>query len=223
MIVPAQNSFLFNKQNICNLGRRTFKFPFCLAVLCPFLVLAGGGLTSCSSTKKAATLAKCTFTVRSVDHINVAGVDIGALANLSTLSFLDAGPLLAALSKPELPMNMVVNVEGHNPNEGDAGIHRLDWVLFIDDLEITSGSVEQPVRIPGRGSVIVEVPVTVDLKKVLSGKSLGAIVNFATNLGGTGTKPSDVEIRLKPVISVGGVSLKYPGYITVRSEVGRIK
>jgi LEA14-like dessication related protein len=195
------------------------KLIFVLLTISSLLCL----FNSCGSTRKASALAKCTFNLHSVDQIKLAGVDISELSDISSLSLLAAGPILAALSEPVVPLNMMVNIEGRNPNERDAGIQKLDWILTVDDVELTSGTIDQPIHIPGRGKAMLEVPVSVDLKKVLTGKSLGAVVNFTMNLAGNGSKPSVVEIKLKPVISVGGIPVKYPGYITVSAEADKLK
>jgi hypothetical protein len=177
--------------------------------------------SSCTATRQASNLANCNFTIRSVENITLAGVGLGNANNISDLTFTEAAMIMAGIAGTSLPLSLDVEMEGQNPNSKPAGVNRVDWKLFVDDIEITNGSLDQPIMIPASGRTNFSVPVNVDLKRVLSGTSAEVMVNFAMNLGGGGKTPSRIVVKLKPTIVVGGVALKYPGYISVSTKYGK--
>jgi hypothetical protein len=168
-------------------------------------------------TQLASNLASCDFRLRSAENINLAGVDFEHVHSVSDLGFSDMARILAGFGSPVFPLSMQLNIEGRNPNSEPAGLNRLEWILFIDDIQMTNGVVDKPFVIPPSGTAIIPVQVALDLKTVLTGKSAEAIINFCLNLAGNGLEPTRFKIRLKPVIVVGGSALQYPGYITVKT------
>jgi LEA14-like dessication related protein len=169
-------------------------------------------------TKEALALSRCEFRVASVENIRLAGMDIGNATSLQNLEMADIARLMSLLGEPSLMLTMQVNLQGRNPNATAAGISRLDYILFIDDVEITSGVLDKPVTLPAGGMASIPVDLRIDLKKLLQGKSLDAVLNFAFNLSGNGNRPSRISAKLKPSISTGKKTITYPGYITVRAE-----
>ena len=118
-----------------------------------------------------------------------------------------------------LPFSLKLNFEAKNPNSSTAGLNKLEWILFIDDIQMTSGSVDKAFSIPpNNGTAVVPIQVGIDLKQVLKGKSLDAIINFGFNLAGVGNKPTRIKAKLKPTIMIGNYPLTYPGYISVNNE-----
>jgi len=169
--------------------------------------------------QKVATLSKCDFRLQSVDQLKLAGINVQNVNKLSDLSLIDAGKLTAALASGSLPLSFTLNVEAKNPNAAQAGLTKLDWILYIDNIEMTRGIVEKSVTIPGNnGTAVIPVTMSVDLKQVLSGKSADAILNFGLNLAGAGSKPTRFTMKLQPTINVASFPLTYPGYITIGTE-----
>jgi len=167
--------------------------------------------------RRASNLANCEFRIRSVEHVNLAGVELQHIRSVSDLNISDVALILGGFTSPVFPLSMQLNLDGRNPNPTEAGLNRLEWVLFIDDIQMTSGILEQPVVIPAMSTADIPVVVGMDLKQALSGKSSGAMLNFCMNLSGVGTTPTRFKIKLKPSVLVGGTTLKYPGYITVNT------
>ena len=110
-------------------------------------------------------------------------------------------------------------IEARNPNTADAGLTKIDWILLIDDIEMTRGILDQPVTIPANnGTALIPLQINVDLQKALSGKSADAIINFGMNLAGAGEKPTRFTLKMKPSISVNGFPVSYPGYLDIKTE-----
>ncbi len=172
-----------------------------------------------NQASQAINLMNCEFRILSVTDVRLVGVDMDHISNIKQLTWLDAQKLMVALTKQTLPLNFNVNIEARNPNGTTAGLNSVDYIVFIDDIQMTSGTFNQPISIPpNNGTATIPMQMTVDLKQVLQGKSADAILNFAMNLSGAGANPTRFKVKLKPYIIVNGSPLSYPGYITVKTE-----
>ena len=185
-----------------------------IIIIIPFL-----GCDVARQAKRATNLANCDFRVLSAENINLAGINIQNSSSLKNLDLMDAAKIMTALGSTTFPLSLQLNFEARNPNNATAGLNKLEWILFIDDIQMTSGSVDKPFSIPpNNGTAIIPILVGLDLKQALKGKSLDAIVNFGFNLAGIGNKPTRIKAKLKPVIMIGNSPLIYPGYISVSTE-----
>lgn len=184
-------------------------------------------LNSCellNEVQKTATLSKCDFRVASAQNITLAGVNVQNIKQFSDLTILDGAKLTNAVLKNQFPLDLTVNVEGKNPNASPAGMTALDWILFIDNQQMTQGTLNQAFTIPANnGTANIPMNMHFDLKQVLSGKSTDAIINFGLNLAGAGNKPSRITMKLKPTINVQGFPITYPGYITIGTDFTGLK
>ena len=190
-----------------------------------FLLMLLAGLFSQSGcdvvnqATRAVNLIRCDFRIRSVENVNLAGVNVQHISTIKDLTWSDAQKLLAAVAKPNFPLTFQLNMEGKNPNPASAGMNQLEYILFIDDIQMVSGVLNKAFNIPpNNGTAIIPIQISIDLKQVLKGKSLDAIVNFGLNLSGAGNKPTRFMVKLKPSLMVNGSPLSYPGYITVKTE-----
>lgn len=166
-----------------------------------------------------AALAKCEFRIESVTNLNMAGISVQDIKSLSDLTIMDGQHLLRSVTGTTFPLNFILNIEAKNPNSSTAGMNKMEWILFVDDIQMTTGSVDQVVTIPANnGRAVIPVKINLDLKLILKGKSVDAIINFGLNLSGAGNKPTRFKIKLKPTIMIGGKPVVYPGYITVKTE-----
>lgn len=178
--------------------------------------------TSCDvlqQVNQVSNLSKCDFKLESVQNLTLAGINVQNISSLSDLKMLDATRLAAAVTNQQFPLDFLLNIEAKNPNSSAAGITKIDWILLIDNIEMTQGMLDRQVTIPANNGVaIIPMQMNVDLKKVLSGKSADAILNFGLNLSGNGNKPTRFTLKMKPTITVNGFPITYPGYLSVNTE-----
>ncbi|MCS6988194.1 MAG: LEA type 2 family protein [Chloroherpetonaceae bacterium] len=163
--------------------------------------------------------ARCEFRLATVENLTLAGINVQRVKSARDLSIADAARFAMALSQSMLPLNFTLNVDVKNPNAETASLNRMEWRLFIDDIELLNGVVENKVSVAGNGGVsTLPLQLSVDLKKALSGRSGEAIGNFALNLAGEGNRPTRFMLRIKPTIDVLGYPIEYPDYFDVRTE-----
>jgi hypothetical protein len=196
---------------------RKLIIPFSLLFL---LALSFSGCGVARQAQQASNLASCDFRIASVEHVNLAGVELQRIRSVSDLGIGDVARILAGFASPVFPLSLQLNLEGRNPNLKEAGLNRLEWILFIDDIQMTSGLLDQPFMIPPMSSLMIPVEVGLDLKQALSGNSANAMLNFCMNLAGTGNTPTRFKIKLKPTVIIAGAAVTYPGYITVNTTYG---
>jgi hypothetical protein len=177
---------------------------------------------SCGVVKQiqqVTSFSRCEFKLNDVQDIRLAGILVQNKRSVSDLNLMDGVHMAAALASSTLPLTFTLNVEAHNPNGQVAGLNRLEWILFIDDIEMVSGVNEEPFTIPSDGSIGIPLRMNIDLRKALSGKSGQSMLNFAFNLAGANGEPSRIKLKAKPSIFVGNFPVSYPGYITITSTL----
>ena len=176
-------------------------------------------IVSCTELKQLATLAKCDFKLKSVDNIQLAGVNIQQMQNLSQVNALDVVKLTSAYMSKNLPLSFNLNVDTRNPNPTKAALTALDWILQIDDIDMTHGILNKRIEIaPNGGITTIPMNMNFDLFKVLTGESKDAVLNFAFNLTGVGNNtPSRITLKAKPTVMIGSVPIQYPGYISIKN------
>lgn len=190
-----------------------------------FLVLTAFTLllTSCEVLQQVgqmANIANCKFRLESVKQLTLAGINVQNIKKVSDLTLVDGAKLAAAVATNQFPLTFTLNTEVNNPNASVAKMTRFDWILLIDDIEMTRGLVNSAYTIPANGTTIVPMQMSIDLKEALSGKSADAIINFGMNLAGAGNEPTRFTMKIQPTITVGSYVLTYPGYISVTSKYG---
>lgn len=164
--------------------------------------------------------AKCQFRLVSVDRPTLAGIRIDGKRSTRDFGMRDGLKFAAATAGNSLPLDFTLNIEARNPNQEPAGMNRLEWILLVDGIEMTRGVLDQRVDIPAGGTSPLPLDISLDLRKVLSGQSLDAMLNLAFNVAGEGAHPTRITLKARPSIMVGGQSVDFPDYITVNTEFG---
>lgn len=174
---------------------------------------------SCQQLKELQSLSKCDFKLKSVDNIQLAGVNIQQMQDFSQVNTFDVVKLTSAYMSKNLPLSFNLNVDARNPNPTKAALTAIDWILQIDDMDMTSGVLNRRVEInPNGGITTIPMSMNFDLFKVLSGKTKDAVLNFAFNLTGKGSNvPSRITLKARPTIMLGAIPIQYPGYISIKN------
>lgn len=175
-------------------------------------------LSACTQLQQLQNLAKCEFRLNSVENIRLAGVNIQDVKSLNQIGISDVAKLSAAYLGNNLPLDLKLNMDARNPNPTAAALSALDWIFLIDDIEMTRGITNQRFQIPANQTTTIPLLLNFDLKKVLTGKSQNALVNFALNLAGNGNSPTRLALKAKPTIQVGAVNIPYPSYLTIKTD-----
>lgn len=176
-------------------------------------------LSGCSALSELSAFKKCEFRLYSFQDPAVCGIDISTLTSWSDFSFMDGQVIAANLLRGVLPFDITVNVEVRNPGTTPAAVNSIEWLAFIDELEVAGGVVDRRIEVPASGGLaIVPVKIHADLMEYLEGDNPQAMMNFAMNLLGAGDQPSQISMKIKPSVLIGGQSIPYPGFFTINHE-----
>lgn len=176
---------------------------------------------SCKTLMSYVNVVKCDFRMESLKNPRVAGIDVSRIKSFSDLSFMQAGKITTSYLSGNIPLDFTINLEAKNPNTAEARMAQFDWILKIDDVQITTGTNQKEYTIPANdGSVIMPLKISVNLLDVLTNEAKDALLNFGLNLADASGKPTRVGMQIKPTINVSGVPITYPGYIDLGTEFG---
>jgi LEA14-like dessication related protein len=174
---------------------------------------------SCNFLKEMAALGQCEFRLTTLENPELAGVDVSQVRTYTDLNLIDLGIVSSSILRGELPLSFTLNVEVRNPNPAMAALNRIEYMAFIDDVEVARGELDRRIEIPANGGVSsIPLRLKTDLIDILKKDSRQALVNFGLNLADAGKRPARVSIKIKPTILVGAVEINYPGYFTVKHE-----
>lgn len=175
-------------------------------------------ITSCEvvqQLEKVYYLKNCEFCMKNVNNFEIAGISLNNISNPNQFSIMDASKLLLAAKSSNFPLTFNLNIEGNNPNTKEAGLTKMDYILLIDDVQMTSGTTNQAISIPANGIATIPFKMNVNLKEIFKGQTVDAIVKFAKNLAGIESDDSRVTMKVKPYVTVNNTEIATPEYITL--------
>lgn len=181
----------------------------------PLLLLSG-----CDAAKQiggAYNLTQCKFDYNSITNLNLAGLDLSR--GVSALQLLQLTPLLTGQAK-SIPLSFKLNLDVTNPNQSAAMLHGLQYILSIDNVEFTTGTLNQALNIPGGDKQVLPLTIGLDLATLLTGDTKDAVVNIVKNFIGVNDQKSEVSLQLRPTVMIANTPIQSPAYIPVRFSFG---
>ena len=92
---------------------------------------------------------------------------------------------------------------------------KMDYIVSLNEHQVISTTSNNSMNVPANGTDIISIPISVDLFQVFTGETGEAIANLAFKLAGASSDPVNVEVKVKPYITVNGQQLAYPDYLTM--------
>ncbi|OQY03660.1 MAG: hypothetical protein B6I20_04645 [Bacteroidetes bacterium 4572_117] len=185
-----------------------------------FLLVGVLSLQSCDILQQLVTFTKCEFKMNSLTDTKLVGVNIQNKKSFSDLSFMDAATATKTLLSGKLPLSFNLNIAAKNPNASTAAMQKMEWIVYIDDIKITTGVLNQQITIQPAETKNIPIAIILDLKELFNKKTKTALLNFGFNLADAGNYPTRVRLDIKPTIVVAGFPLEYPGYFSLKKEFG---
>lgn len=176
-------------------------------------------LNSCSTLSELVAFTKCEFRLHSLQEPEACGINLSQRSSWSDFSFMEGQAVAAQLLQKKLPFEITVNVEARNPGTTKAAVNSIQWIAFIDDLQVAQGTVSERVEIaPSGGMNKIPIRVKADLFDYLEGDNPRAMLDFALNLINAGNQSSQVSLKIKPSVLIGNKEVPYPDYFTISKE-----
>lgn len=186
------------------------RITICIAVLAVMVILAG-----CSALSGLTSFAKCNFDFNSVTDVTLCGINVNNKKSVKDFNVTDALKLANAFTSKSFPLALNVNVDVKNPNTTTARLDGFDYILWIDDVKMTSGSMTKQVSVGANEKVMMPVNFTVDLLDILKSESRDKLISFGSGLATNNADASRVKLSIKPYFTIGGSVMKFPSYITI--------
>jgi LEA14-like dessication related protein len=159
----------------------------------------------------------CEYSYKSISGMSVSGMNLSN--GLSITSIPKVTSILTG-SATSIPLNFTLNLNIKNPNQSAAMLNGLQYVVSIDDIQFTTGAVNQALNIAAGQTQALPLSIGVDLATLMKNNSKDAVLNIAKNLVGIGSQKSNVSVQLKPTFMIGTVPVTSPIYIPVSFSFG---
>jgi len=173
----------------------------------------------CSILSELTALTKCEFSFHSAQDPSACGIDISSRHSYSDFSFVDGQLIAGNLLRGTLPFGITANVEVMNPGVNTAAVNTIEWIAYIDDIQVAQGSVNDRIEVtPGGGKSMIPIRIQTDLFDYLEGDNPRTMLNFALNLVDAGNQPTRLSMKIKPSVMIGGQTIYYPGFFTITKE-----
>jgi len=175
---------------------------------------------SCDILKQVISFTKCEFKMNNLSNARLANVMVQNKKSYSDFTISDVASVTKSLVGGKLPLTFDLNIEVKNPNTTPASMQKMEWRVFLDDIQMSEGVMDQKVSIQPGASQIIPLSIAVDLKKVFNNETKNALINLGLNLTDAGGYPTRVRLDIKPTVYVGSFALAYPGYFSLKKEFG---
>jgi hypothetical protein len=187
------------------------------------IVTASLLIASCSIFKTVVNLTRLKFRLNSATDIQVAGVSVQGKSKFSDFSTLDIFDVSSSFLMGWLPVTFTLNVEAKNPNDGSGGypqtnayIKSFPFRLLINDKEVFTGNIANPVLIPGTGETVnIPIQISFDLLKIFNDKKYEDLVNLVLQVSKLGKGTSNVTLYANPTVSTDFGDITYPGDLKI--------
>lgn len=186
-----------------------------LLLLCVVLMLSGCGVTN--DLASAYNVTRCEYDYKSISNLTVSGVNLS-----NGVSATSIPKLLAILggTASSIPMNFTLNLNVKNPNTTAAIMNGLQYIVSIDDIQFTTGQINQGMNIAAGATQTLPLNIGVDLATLMTNNSKSAVQNIAKNFLGIGDSKSNVKVQIKPTFMIGGTPITSPTYFPVSFTFG---
>lgn len=178
-------------------------------------------LAGCSNLQQGLSgtynMINCEYSYKSISGMSVSGMNLSN--GLSITSIPKVTSILTG-SATSIPLNFILNLNIKNPNQSAAMLNGLQYVVSIDDIQFTTGAVNQALNIAAGQTQTLPLSIGVDLATLMKNNSKDAVLNIAKNLVGIGSQKSNVSVQLKPTFMIGTVPVTSPIYIPVSFSFG---
>lgn len=175
----------------------------------------------CDATKQqssgAYNLIKCKYTYNSISNISISGINASnalSLTNITKITSILSG------NSSSIPLDFTLNLNVNNPNEGDAILNGMEYALSIDNIQFTTGNIEQALTINAGQTQTLPLTIGVDLATLMQDNSKTAIVDIAKNFLGIGSEKSNVSVQLRPTFKIGNSKITSPVAIPLSFSFG---
>lgn len=183
-------------------------------------VLAVATLISCDVAKEFSgltSLVNCKYSYNSISNLSVAGTNMNSGLSLTSVAAVTS---ILTGNASSIPLNFTLNLNIDNPNQSTALLHGMQYIVSIDGIQFTTGTLNQSLSIASGQRQVLPLSIGVDLATLMKNNSKDAVVDIAKNIVGIGSKESTVSLQIKPSFMVNNNLVTSPVYLPVSFTFG---
>ena len=184
------------------------------------LLLIAVVLVGCDAAKGlsgAYNMINCNYSYRSISGLTVSGIN--ASSGLSVANIAKVTSILSGTAS-SIPLNFTLNMDVNNPNQSAAMLNGLQYIVSIDNIQFTTGSLNQSLNIAAGQTQTLPINIGIDLATLMQNNSKDAVLGIAKSLLGISSNTSNVTVQLKPTFLIGNTPISSPTYIPVSFSFG---
>lgn len=184
------------------------------------LILTVAALVSCNVSQELAgayNMINCDYSYKSISGLSVAGINASnglSLTNIAKVTSILSG------TATSIPLQFNLNMDVKNPNSSAALLHGLQYIITIDGIDFTTGSLNKSLNIASGQTQTIPLTIGLDLATLMKNNSKDAVVDIAKNFLGMGSKKSNVKLQVRPTFMIGNVPVTSPSYIPINFSFG---
>lgn len=169
-------------------------------------------LLSGCSILQFSNLRNCKFAMAGVQNVTWAGINFSDVSSVRDLSITNMSKALEAIKNLDFTISCDVKVKTENPTNSMARLVGYDYELYLNDNAkpiATGSSRDKEYIIPANSTMVIPIPVKMDLVSVIKNKEVGSIIKCIKDIQdkGNGTS-SDVKVKFTPYLSMGRTPVK---------------
>lgn len=183
-------------------------------------VLAVATMISCDVAKEFSgltSLVNCKYSYNSISNLSVAGTNMNSGLSLTSVAAVTS---ILTGNASSIPLNFTLNLNIDNPNQSTALLHGMQYIVSIDGIQFTTGTMNQSLSIASGQRQVLPLSIGVDLATLMKNNSKDAVVDIAKNIVGIGSKESTVSLQIKPSFMVNNNLVTSPVYLPVSFTFG---
>lgn len=184
-----------------------------LLFLCMLTLL----LTGCQQIKETINLVNCKYKVHNASDVTWAGINLSHIHSVNDLSIADLAKATNAILNNDFNLGFNLNVLAVNPTASPASINGFDYILLLDENQLTSGqNASRNIRVePNGGQEVIPITMNVNVGDFLTNGNIENMINLARNIVNYGDgRESAIKVRFSPWLPLGNSVFKAP-YITL--------
>lgn len=175
-------------------------------IVCSIVTLTGCSILQFSN------LLNCKFAMAGVQNVTWAGINFSNVSSAKDLSITNLSKAMEAIKNLDFTITCDVNVKTENPTNRMARLIGYDYELFLNNQPnaiATGSSRDKEYIIPANSSMVIPIPVKMNLVSVIKNREVGSIIKCIKDIQdkGNGTS-SDVKVKFTPYLSMGRTPIK---------------
>lgn len=169
------------------------------------------------SLQSTYNIVNCEYNYKSITGLSISGINVSNGLSLTSIPKITS---ILTGTATSIPLNFTLNLDVKNPNQTSALMNGLQYIISIDGIQFTTGSINQSLNIASGQTQTLPLAIGFDLATLMKNESKDAVVDIAKNFVGIGSKKSNVTLQLKPTFKIGNTAVASPVYIPVSFSFG---